>query len=68
MKIEGFIVSSKGGCVGIKPEYSFLTRIVSKEQYEDSFPVVNYPPGLYLRKAAPKKIGAVDDIQFGKFE
>lgn len=68
MKIEGFVVSSKGGCVGIKPEYSFLTRIVSKEQYEDSFPVVNYPPGLYLRKAAPKKIGTVDDVQFGKFD
>ena len=69
MKIKGFIVSSKGGCVGIRPEYSFLTRIVSKEQYEDSFPVVNYPPGLYLRKAAPKgKIGTVDDIQFGKFD
>ena len=68
MKIEGFIVSRNGGCVRIRPEHSFLTRIVSKEQYEDSLPVVNYSPGLYLRKAAPKKIGTVDDVQTGKFD
>lgn len=69
MKIEGFIVSERGNYVGIKPEYSCLTRMISKEEYNDSLPKVNIEPGMCIKhKIKADKMGYINDWEWRRVD